>query len=167
MVSEMQEQTTTSWDVEDDPLNALLELESRRYFYGRHRPLDQAPHSMELKPISMGRHAPETFLFAFAEDTDRVTELEQRLANANAHFRRKAWEVVADDLAMSMLADLHADLVVDIAALNLTDQSLALAKLAAAGFVEIGASVVSITDAGHTSFQSVEEKWNTLQSAAE
>ena len=112
-------------------------------------------------------HAADATVIFLRAGSERAAELEQRLANANAHFRRKAWEVFGDDLAIAMLADIHTNKAVNLSEFDVSDRGLAFAKLAAAGFVEIGASAVCITDAGYFAFQSVEEKWNTLESPVE
>ena len=91
-----------------------------------------------------------------------VEAYRDRLANANDYFRRKAAEVFMDDTALSLLGELERSFTVNLADLNIHERGLALAKLTAAGFVEIGARVIYITEAGQRYVQSIEEAWNQL-----
>ena len=79
--------------------------------------------------------------------TENLT-IEQRLENSNAHFRHKAAEVLGDKQSVKLLANIYSQKSVDASSLNLQGYELALAKLAAAFFIEIGADCVYVTDAG-------------------
>ena len=82
-------------------------------------------------------------------DTTNSTEnLRHRLANANDYFRRKASEVFNDQAALDLLKALYQDVVVDIAAFDVCESGLPLARLTAANFCEVGAKVIYITEAG-------------------
>ena len=74
--------------------------------------------------------------------------MRQRLANANNHLRKKAAAVFGDDDAVRLLARLYHALVVDIADFDAGKDGIALAKLTAANFCEIGAKSIYITEAG-------------------
>ena len=79
---------------------------------------------------------------------DSAEELRHRLANANDYFRRKASEVLNDDLSLRLLATLYQATVVNISELDTCEYGIALSKLTAANFCEIGADVIYITKAG-------------------
>ena len=83
-----------------------------------------------------------------ARTEDSPESLRHRLDNANAHFRRKAAEVLDDEHALKYLDKLYRDVVIDIPDSELSQQELALAKLAAANFCEIGINAISITLSG-------------------
>ena len=84
-------------------------------------------------------------------------ELRTRLANANAHFSRMAGEVFNDEAALGLLAHLYEAVVVDLDQFNGQTQGIALAKLTAAGFVEIGPDAYFITGAGRRFVSSIED----------
>ena len=86
--------------------------------------------------------------------------LRERLLNANDYFRRKASEVFNDDAALRLLSEMHQRVVVDIPELPLGEEGLALAKLTAANFCEIGAKVIYITQAGQRFIESIEGTWS-------
>ena len=67
-------------------------------------------------------------------------------ASAKRYFRRKTSEVLNDDAALRLLADIYETSVAEKASFD--QRGVALAKLTAANFCEIGAKVVYITDAG-------------------
>ena len=83
--------------------------------------------------------------------------LGQRLANANDYFKRKATEVVSDESALRLLAALYEAVVVDISEFDLCEDGLSLAKLTAASFCEIGATVVYITESGQRFIDSIKD----------
>ena len=84
--------------------------------------------------------------------------LRQRLNNANNLFRRKAAEVLGDEDAVMLLADLYQQSSINRGDLDVCPRGLALAKLTAAHFCEIGANVVYITEAGQSFIESVDQK---------
>ena len=75
-------------------------------------------------------------------------ELRQRLDNANRHFRRKAAAVLGDEDAVRLLAELYQSFNLDIEEFDTCQQGIALAKLTAANFCEVGSKVIYITKAG-------------------
>ena len=77
-----------------------------------------------------------------------TADLQRRLDNANAYFRRKAAEVLTDDSAVRLMAVLYQDGLVELADFNKRQLGLPLAKIAAAGFCEIGANAICITQSG-------------------
>ncbi len=79
---------------------------------------------------------------------DSAEELRHRLANANDYFQRKASEVLNDDLALRLLAALYQATIVDTSEVDTCQHGIALAKLTAANFCEIGADVIYITKSG-------------------
>ena len=89
-----------------------------------------------------------TLVRSSGEDAGSADTLQQRLANANDHFRRKASEVLNDEAAMDLLATMYRDIVVDISSFDSCENGIPLAKLAAANFCEVGAKVIYITEAG-------------------
>ena len=108
----------------------------------------------------------QTADFSSAEDSadgsgssavDPTYGLQLRLDNVNAHFRRKATEVLADDVALRLLAALYEDRVSDLADFNACELGVPLAKLTAANFCEVGAIAIWITDAGHQFIASIIE----------
>lgn len=80
--------------------------------------------------------------------SDTIADLQRRLDNANAHFRRKAAEVLVDDSAVRLMAVLYQDGLVELADFNNRQLGIPLAKIAAAGFCEIGANAICITQSG-------------------
>ena len=83
-----------------------------------------------------------------SENTEPTENLRQRLANANDYFRRKASEVLNDDLALRLLATLYQATIVDISKLDTCQYGIALSKLTAANFCEVGTDVIYITKSG-------------------
>ena len=92
-------------------------------------------------------------------EAKRIVELEERLANANDLFKRKAAEVLDDKLAVILLAKLYPYGSLDIGYLDLLHYKyeIPLARLTAANFAEIGASVIWITEAGEAFIESLEK----------
>lgn len=86
---------------------------------------------------------------------DSVETLRQRLNNANNHFRKKAAAVFGDDDAVRLLARLYQAAVVDIVDFDACEDGIALAKLTAANFCEIGAKSIYITEAGQNFIDAV------------
>ena len=75
-------------------------------------------------------------------------ELRHRLDNANRHFRRKAAAVLADEIAVRLLAELYESFNLDLEEFDACKHGVALAKLTAANFSEVGPKVIYITEAG-------------------
>ncbi len=86
---------------------------------------------------------------------DSVEDLRQRLENANSHFRRKAAAVLGDDTSVYLLANLYQTSSLDISGIDMSQDGIALAKLSAANFCEIGAEVIYITEAGQNFIESI------------
>lgn len=86
---------------------------------------------------------------------DDSGDLRERLANANAHFRRKAAQVLDDEEALKLLDGLYQDVVVDIPDAEIPKAGICLAKLTAANFCEVGANVIYITHAGRRFVESI------------
>lgn len=86
---------------------------------------------------------------------DLAEELRQRLESANAHFRWKAAAVLGDEDATRLLATLYQVFNIEISELDMRKNGIALAKLTAANFCEIGANVIYITDAGQDFIESI------------
>ena len=100
----------------------------------------------------------EKYDAAIRKSTAKSTEsLRQRLANANDYFQRKANEVFNDEAALGLLAAMYRDVVVDIAEFDPCENGMALAKLTAANFCEVGAKVIYITKAGQRFIESIED----------
>ena len=85
-----------------------------------------------------------------ATDNASTDELRRRLDNANRHFRRKAASVLGDEDAVRLLAELYQSFNLDIEEFDTCQQGIALAKLTAANFCEVGAKVIYITEAGQS-----------------
>lgn len=83
-----------------------------------------------------------------SESTEPTENLRQRLANANDYFRRKASEVLNDDLALRLLATLYQATIVDISELDTCQYGIALSKLTAANFCEVSTDVIYVTKSG-------------------
>lgn len=80
--------------------------------------------------------------------SDPTADLQCRLDNANAYFRRKAAEVLTDDSTVRLMAVLYQDGLVELADFNNRQLGIPLAKIAAAGFCEIRANAICITQSG-------------------
>lgn len=84
-----------------------------------------------------------------AEDrTSLVIVLRRRLDNVNRHFKRKAAAVFNDDAALTLLATLYENVVVETEEFDFCEHGRSLAKLAAANFCEVGANGIFITESG-------------------
>lgn len=83
-------------------------------------------------------------------DSERLSSVE-----AKKYFRRKISEVLSDDAALRLLADIYETRVVEKASFD--QRGTALAKLTAANFCEIGAKVVYITDSGQRFIDMIKE----------
>lgn len=94
------------------------------------------------------------------------TALARRAARARTYFTRKATAVLWDDDAMNLLVSLMKKGPANQEDFGISQQGLAFAKLAAAGFVDIGATVVHITHYGSQFLRALEEKWNNVQAKA-
>ena len=94
-----------------------------------------------------------------AKEKESPEDLRNRLENANSYFRRKAAEVLNDQSAMGLLTQVfHPETIVEIDDLDTGRSGLALAKLTGAGFCEIGAKIIYITEAGQRFVQSIGEE---------
>ena len=89
------------------------------------------------------------------DSRDTAENLRHRLANANDYFHRKASEVFNDVAALELLDTMDRDVVVDISDFNFCEDGLPLAKLTAANFCEVGATVIHITEAGQRFIESL------------
>ena len=89
------------------------------------------------------------------ETMDTIETLSRRVHNANAYFRRRAAEVLDDEQAMKYLENLYRQVVVDIPSSDMSPEDLALAKIAAANFCEIGVNAISITLSGRRFVESI------------
>ena len=87
-----------------------------------------------------------------------TTQLQQRLDNANRHFKRKAAEVFSDPDAIRLLAKLYKSVNLEIDEFDTYRQGIALAKLTAANFCEIGAKVIYITEAGQKFIEAINKE---------
>lgn len=76
-------------------------------------------------------------------------------ADVKKYFRRKISEVLNDDDALRLLANIYETSVVEKASFD--QRGAALAKLTAANFCEIGAKVVYITDAGRRFIDTIKQ----------
>ena len=83
--------------------------------------------------------------------------LRQRVANANRHFERKASEVFNDEAAVRLLARLYTLGIVEVEEFDPCKDGLALARLAAANFCEVGANVIHITNAGQRFIETIDK----------
>ena len=88
--------------------------------------------------------------------TGQAESLRQRLANADDYFRRKASEVLDDDLALRLLAVLYEATIVHTTEVDTCQHGIALAKLTAANFCEIGVDVIYITKSGQQFIDAIE-----------
>ena len=121
-------------------------------FHSGWKRADLAYLTQAMHPVSRSAAAPKP-----------ADSLSQRLANANDYFRRKASEVFNDEASLSLLASMYRNVVVDIAGFDSCGNGIPLAKLTAAGFCEIGANVVYITEAGQQFIGSIEGAWSNLK----
>ena len=87
---------------------------------------------------------------------DPIEDLRHRVANADDYFSRKASEVLDDDLALRLLAVLYEATIVDTSEVDTSGHGIALAKLTAANFCEIGADVIYITKSGQQFVEAIE-----------
>lgn len=90
-------------------------------------------------------------------DPEEIRDLYQRLENANSHFRRKAAAVLGDDDAIWLLSTLYQTSSIEIVEVDTLKYGIALAKLTAANFCEVGANVIYITEAGQNFIESIRD----------
>ena len=86
---------------------------------------------------------------------DANQSLRRRLANVNNYFALKADEVLIDEPSLGLLAKLHEAVVVEISEFDACENGIALARLTAANFCEVGANVIYITEAGQRFVDSI------------
>jgi ABC-type branched-subunit amino acid transport system ATPase component len=73
----------------------------------------------------------------------------------NNYFALKADEVLIDEPSLGLLAKLHEAVVVEISEFDACENGIALARLTAANFCEVGANVIYITEAGQRFVDSI------------
>ncbi len=88
---------------------------------------------------------------------DPEEELRHRLDNANDYFRRKASEVLNDEDALRLLAQLYEAGTLDLTEIDTCKDGIPLAKLTAANFCQIGARIAYITDSGLQFIDSIKD----------
>ena len=88
-------------------------------------------------------------------DPEHEDELRTRLENVNDHFHRMAAGVLNNQDALRLLADLYERKSVDLP--EYREAGIPLARLTAAGFCEVGAGLVYITDSGMRFIQSLRD----------
>ena len=93
-----------------------------------------------------------------SESMKSTESLRQRLANVNNHFRRMAAVVLGDEDAVRLLAELYQSFNLDIEDLDTCQQGIALAKLTAANFCEVGVKVIYITEAGQSFIEALHKE---------
>ena len=93
-----------------------------------------------------------------AEGVDSAKKLRNRLDNANNLFRRKAADVLGDEDAVLLLANLYEHSSINLTEFDTCQHGIALARLTAANFCEIGANVIYITEAGQNFIESLDQK---------
>ena len=162
-IIEMDTPAEMFWDIEaqeEIDLRSNLRFRHLQYLPAAQRSLEQNTEQYLQTAQRKAVWSRAAILFT----SGRTAKLEQRLARLGAYLSRKAGAVFGDDDALSMLATLYRDLTVKLDEFGVSTRGLTLAKLTAAGFVDIGANVVSITPAGERFVVAIEEKWKTLQS---
>ncbi len=94
-----------------------------------------------------------------AQHQTLMDETKEQLENANSYFRRKAAEVATDEQAISLLTDVfYPETTINIEHVDTRRSGIALAKLTAAAFCEIGARSIYITEAGQRFVKSLETR---------
>ena len=88
-------------------------------------------------------------------ESTSTSELRARLDNVNRHFKQKAAEVMFDENSVMLLADLYETVTVKIDEFDICRNGVALAKLTAANFVEIGVQTIHITLIGRGFIESL------------
>ena len=116
------------------------------------------PSSTDLMGLAATRepaaYAAQSLRMAWVDPTE---ELRHRLDNANDYFKRKANEVFTDDVALRLLAAMYQSRFIEIADFDPCKQGIALAKLTAANFAEIGANIIYITESGQRFIKGIED----------
>ena len=93
-----------------------------------------------------------------AGGVDSAEKLRNRLDNANNHFRRKAADVLGDEDAVLLLANLYEQSSINLTDFDTCQHGITLARLTAANFCEIGANVIYITEAGQNFIESLDQR---------
>ena len=91
---------------------------------------------------------------------DSPENLQLRLDNVNRHFHKKAATVYGDEDSMRLLVRLYQEVVINIVDFDSCKDGIPLAKLTAANFAEVGATVIYITEAGQLFIDSIKSKSN-------
>ena len=86
--------------------------------------------------------------YAGADKVTETEELRQRLNNANTYFKRMAADVFGDEDSVRLLAELYQKTAIRLSEFDSGRQGIALSRLAAAHFCEVGANLIYITEAG-------------------
>ena len=73
---------------------------------------------------------------------------DKRLRQVNQYFKIKAGDVLSDESCVKFLANLYQANAMAYEEIDINEKSLALAKLAAAGFAELGELKFQITESG-------------------
>ena len=92
------------------------------------------------------------------EELLSTADLRHRLDNANNHFRRKAADVLGDEDAILLLSVLFEESSLLLSDFDSCNRAIALARLTAANFCEIGAKVIYITEAGQNFIESLDNE---------
>ena len=86
---------------------------------------------------------------------DSLSNLRIRLDKANEHFRRRAAAVLRDKDAVLLLAGLYEQSSVRLEEFDTCNSGVPLAKLAAAGFCDIGSESIYVTMTGREFIESI------------
>ena len=88
---------------------------------------------------------------------DTIRDLRTRLHAANEYFVQKTTEVMIDEHAVTLLAELYENVTIDIDDFDTRSNAMSLARLTAANFVEVGARIIHITVFGRKFIESLLE----------
>lgn len=93
-----------------------------------------------------------------ADVPDETEELRIRLNNANTYFSRMAADVFGDEDSVQLLLELYQKTSFRLSEFDTSRHGIALARLAAAHFCEVGAKLIYITEAGQNFIEWLDEK---------
>lgn len=135
----------TAWDVPNPALDSSVYVLTSSSIQGAPR-------------IAATWSSGESLVGLHGHTTESTESLRHRLDNANNHFRRKAADVLGDEDAVVLLAEIYQMASIRIRDFDSCQHGIALAKLTAANFCEIGANLIYITEAGQSFIESINQR---------
>ena len=104
------------------------------------------------------RHVADLYWHHRVPGKNETEELRQRLDNANNYFRRMAADVFGDEESIKLLVDLYQKTAIKLSEFDASRRGIALSRLTAAHFCEVGYNLIYITEAGQRFIEWLNQK---------